>query len=152
MRAVLQRVRDARLVIDEGAHATIGAGLVVLLGVGQGDAAGDADWLAAKTLALRIFADEAGRMNRSVVDTGGELLIVSQFTLYADTKKGNRPSFTRGAPPDEAGRLYEYFTDAIRDAYDPARVRTGVFAADMRIALVNDGPVTIVLDSRQRDF
>jgi D-aminoacyl-tRNA deacylase len=152
MRAVIQRVRSAQLTINEQIHAGIDRGLVVLLGVGAEDVEADASWLAVKTLALRIFPDGEGRMNRSVVEAGGDLLVVSQFTLFADTKKGNRPSFTRGAPPDRAKALYEFFADALRGAYDPSRVRTGVFAADMLVALENEGPVTIVLDSRQRDF
>jgi D-tyrosyl-tRNA(Tyr) deacylase len=152
MRAVIQRVSAAELRIDGEVHASIGPGLVVLLGVGPDDTPGDVDWLAGKILSMRIFADDEGRMNRSVVDIDGELLVVSQFTLFADTKKGNRPSFLRSAKPDTAIPLYESFLDVARSRYAAERVVAGVFGADMQVSLTNDGPVTIVMDTHQRDF
>ena len=127
----------------------IGLGLVVLLGVGQGDAEADADYLADKIVNLRILADVAGQMNRSVLDVAGELLVVSQFTLYGDARKGRRPGFTDAAPPAEANRLYEHFVARVR--HSGLRVETGVFGAMMDVGLVNHGPVTILLDSH-RDF
>ena len=148
MRAVVQRVREAEVGIAGAAASGIGPGLLVFVGVEAGDTAADADWLARKIAALRIFADEAGKMNRDVREVGGELLVVSQFTLHASTKRGNRPSFIRAAPPGEAVPLYERFCGTLGDAAGrpPAR---GVFAADMQVRLVNDGPVTIVIDSRR---
>ena len=125
--------------------AEIGAGLLVLLGVAAGDTETDAERLAAKVARLRIFADDAGRVDRAVVDVGGAVLVVSQFTLLADTAKGNRPSFTAAAPPDEAERLYERFAAALREL--GLTVEQGVFGARMEVELVNDGPVTIVLDT-----
>lgn len=152
VRALLQRVTGAELSISGTNHARIPAGLVILLGVGQDDEESDADWLAAKVAALRIFPDDQDRMNRSLVDAGGAALVVSQFTLFADTKKGNRPSFVRSAPPDPAARLYEYFLERMQALLGAGRVAAGVFGADMQVQLVNDGPVTIMIDSRQRDF
>ena len=152
MRAVIQRVSTAELRIDGQVHATIDGGLVVLLGVGPDDTPDDVDWLAGKILSMRIFADEQDRMNRSVIDVDGGLLIVSQFTLFADTKKGNRPSFLRSAKPDAAIPLYESFLENMRSRYAADRVVAGVFGADMKVSLTNDGPVTIVMDTHQRDF
>ena len=143
MKAVLQRVSQARVVIEGQTAGEIGAGLLVLLCAERGDAETQADKLLAKILKLRIFSDEAGKMNRSVQDTGGGLLVVSQFTLAADVTGGNRPSFTGAAAPDEGRRLYDYFVAQARAAH--ARVATGEFAADMQVHLVNDGPVTIPL-------
>src|SRR2546425_804495 len=143
MKAVLQRVSQARVVIEGQTAGEIGAGLLVLLCAERGDAEAQADKLLAKILKLRIFSDEAGKMNRSVQDTGGGLLVVSQFTLAADVTGGNRPSFTGAAAPDEGRRLYDYFVAQARAAH--ARVATGEFAADMQVHLVNDGPVTIPL-------
>ena len=143
MKAVLQRVSQARVVIKGQTAGEIGAGLLVLLCAERGDAETQADKLLAKILKLRIFSDEAGKMNRSVQDTGGGLLVVSQFTLVADVTGGNRPSFTGAAAPDEGRRLYDYFVAQARAAH--ARVETGEFAADMQVHLVNDGPVTIPL-------
>jgi D-tyrosyl-tRNA(Tyr) deacylase len=149
MRAVVQRVSEAGVTIDGRTVGRIDAGLLVLVGVEQGDGPADADWLAAKIAGLRIFADEAGRMNRCVRDIGGATLVVSQFTLLADTARGTRPSFIRAARPDEAVPLYERCATALGAAAGRPPER-GVFAADMRVALVNDGPVTIWIDSRRR--
>ena len=145
MRAVVQRVAEAAVRIDGAVVGQIGPGVLVLLGVGQGDAEADADYLAEKILNLRIFPDEAGQMNRSVLDTGGELLAVSQFTLYGDTRRGRRPGFSSAAPPEEANRLYGYFVGRLRAS--GLRVAEGVFRAMMDVSLVNRGPVTILLDS-----
>ena len=149
MRAVVQRVSEASVTIDGRAVGRIGAGLLVLVGVEQGDGPADADWLAQKIAGLRIFADDSGRMNRCVRDVGGATLVVSQFTLLADTARGTRPSFIRAAAPAEAVPLYERFATALGAAAGRPPER-GVFAADMRVALVNDGPVTICIDSRRR--
>jgi len=143
MKAVLQRVREARVDIAGETVGAIGAGLLVLLCAERGDTDAVADRLLAKILKLRIFSDEAGKMNRSVQDVGGGLLVVSQFTLAADVSGGNRPSFTQAAAPDEGRRLYELFVARARAAHPV--VATGVFAADMQVHLVNDGPVTIPL-------
>ena len=143
MMGLLQRVREARVEIDGAAVGRIGPGLLVLVCAERGDTAAEADRLLDKLLKLRIFADEAGKMNRSVQDTGGGLLLVSQFTLAADTRGGNRPSFTQAAAPDDGRRLYDHFVARAR-ALHPV-VETGRFAAEMRVHLVNDGPVTIPL-------
>lgn len=145
MRAVVQRVSEAWVRVGGREVGRIGAGLLVLLGVGQGDGDGDADQLAEKVVNLRIFADDAGHMNRSLLDVGGELLVVSQFTLYGDARRGRRPSFVQAAPPVEAERLYRRFI-AQAEAAGP-RVASGVFQAMMDVGLVNAGPVTILLDS-----
>jgi D-tyrosyl-tRNA(Tyr) deacylase len=150
MRAVVQRVTDAEVSIDGRGAGAIGRGLVVLVGVETGDTGADADWLAAKIAALRIFGDDAGLMNRSVRDIGGEALVVSQCTLHASTQRGNRPSFLRAARPEEAVPLYEQFLLALEPLVGRPVAR-GVFGADMRVRLVNDGPVTIVIDSRRRE-
>ena len=144
MRAVLQRVAQARVDVGERSIGQIGAGLLILLGVGKNDNQANADALADKVKNLRIFEDEQGKMNRSVGDVGGELLVVSQFTLYGDCRKGNRPSFTDAAPPAEAERLYSHFSQRLRDG--GLKVANGQFQAHMRITLVNDGPVTFVLE------
>ncbi|QKO20496.1 D-aminoacyl-tRNA deacylase [Rhodoferax sp. BAB1] len=141
MLALLQRVRQARVEVDGHTIGQIDAGLAVLVCAERGDTEAIGDKLLAKILKLRIFADEAGKMNRSVQDVGGGLLIVSQFTLAADTTGGNRPGFGNAAPPDEGRRLYDYFVEQARAAYPV--VQTGQFAADMQVFLVNDGPVTI---------
>jgi len=138
---VLQRVSEASVRVDGKVIGQIGPGLLVLLCAEQGDTEAVADKLLAKILKLRIFADEAGKMNRSVQDVGGGLLVVSQFTLAADVAGGNRPSFTQAAKPDEGRRLYEHFVALARAAHPV--VQTGQFAADMKVALVNDGPITI---------
>ena len=143
MRAVIQRVSRAAVRVDSRVAGEIGAGLLVLLGVADGDGEDDAARLAEKVARLRIFANDDGRFDRSVVDTGGAVLVVSQFTLLADTAKGNRPSFTRAAAPEEAERRYEQFCAALAELGVP--VERGVFGARMDVELVNDGPVTIVL-------
>jgi len=148
MRAVVQRVAEASVTIAGQSSGRIGRGLLVLVGVEQGDGGPDAERLATKIAALRIFADAEGKMNRSVTEIGGEMLVVSQFTLLADTHRGNRPSFVRAARPEEAVPLYEHLLSAIELATGRPPQR-GVFAADMQVALVNDGPVTIVIDTRQ---
>jgi D-aminoacyl-tRNA deacylase len=144
VRAVVQRVSEARVTVDGERVAEIGRGLVVLLGVARGDAQAEAERLAGKIARLRIFEDEAGKFDRSVLDVGGEALVVSQFTLIADTRKGNRPSFTDAASPDEAHERYEVFCHAL--ATNGVDVSRGRFGARMRVELVNDGPVTVVLD------
>jgi D-tyrosyl-tRNA(Tyr) deacylase len=146
MLAVVQRVREAKVVVGGESIGAIGPGLLVLLCAERGDAEAQADKLLAKLLKLRIFGDEAGKMNRSVQDVGGGLLLVSQFTLAADTSGGNRPSFTLAAAPEEGRRLYDYFVQQARAAHPV--VQTGEFAADMQVHLVNDGPVTIPLTVR----
>jgi D-tyrosyl-tRNA(Tyr) deacylase len=145
MRAVLQRVSEARVTVAGEVVGAIGPGLLVFLGVGKGDGQAELDLLPEKIATLRIFEDEAGKMNRSVLDTTKQVLVVSQFTLYADTRKGRRPSFTDAMPPEEAKALYLRFCDRCREL--GLQVATGVFAADMKVALLNDGPVTIVLDT-----
>jgi D-tyrosyl-tRNA(Tyr) deacylase len=144
VRAVVQRVSSASVRVDGEERGACGSGLLVLLGVAAGDGSEAAERLAAKVARLRVFEDEAGRFDRSLLDVGGGALVVSQFTLLADTAKGNRPSFTRAAPPEEAEPLYERFCAALRALGVP--VATGVFGARMAVELVNDGPVTIVLD------
>ena len=141
MMSVIQRVKQARVEVDGRITGQIEQGLLALVCAERGDTEAEADKLLAKMLKLRIFSDEAGKMNKSVQDVGGGLLIVSQFTLAADTKGGNRPSFTAAAAPDEGRRLYNYFVDQARAAHPV--VQTGEFAADMQVHLVNDGPVTI---------
>ena len=143
MRAVVQRVSEARVRVDGGVVGEIGQGLCVLLGVSREDGEGEAARLADKVAKLRIFENEDGRFDRSLLDVGGEVLVVSQFTLIADTAKGNRPSFSEAAAPEDAERLYESFCAALREA--GVRVETGRFGARMKVGLVNDGPVTIVL-------
>ena len=141
MMSVIQRVKQARVEVDGRITGQIDQGLLALVCAERGDTEAEADKLLAKMLKLRIFSDEVGKMNKSLQDIGGGLLVVSQFTLAADTRGGNRPSFTAAAAPDEGRRLYEYFVDQARLAH--AQVQTGEFAADMQVHLVNDGPVTI---------
>lgn len=147
---MIQRVRHASVSIEGEVHGSIGRGLLVLVGVENGDTIDDARWLADKTVALRIFNDENGVMNRSVIDIGGEVLSISQFTLTASTRKGNRPSYIRAAGHELATQLYEAYTDMVRKRLDRP-VPTGVFGADMQVRLLNDGPVTIIIDSRLRE-
>src|SRR5450432_1040548 len=147
MRAVVQRVSRCRVTVEGSTVGEIGAGLLVLLGVGKSDAEADADYLIEKVLGLRIFEDAEGKMNLSVQDTGGALLVVSQFTLYGDVRRGKRPSFDAAARPEEANRLYEYFVAKVRAA--GLRCETGQFQAMMDVELVNTGPVTILLDSEK---
>jgi D-tyrosyl-tRNA(Tyr) deacylase len=150
MRVVVQRVSEAAVTIDGREVGRIGIGLLVLVGVETDDTSADSAWLAGKLAGLRIFPDDAGKMNRSVREIAGGLLVVSQFTLHAATAKGNRPGFTRAAKPEEAIPLYETFlADLERDT--GRRPERGVFAADMQVSLVNDGPVTILIDSRARE-
>jgi D-tyrosyl-tRNA(Tyr) deacylase len=150
MRAVVQRVSSANVVIEGNVKGAIGAGLLVLLAVEEADTNEDIEWLSGKIVRLRVFDDEAGVMNRSVQDAGGEALVVSQFTLFASTKKGNRPSYSRSAPPDKAIPLYEAFK--VRLAQDLGKpIQTGEFGADMAVTLTNDGPVTIIIDSKLRE-
>ncbi len=146
MRAVLQRVLEAQVEVEGAPVGKIGPGLLVLLGVGAGDGEQDVDWMVEKVSRLRIFEDEAGKMNRSVLDTSKAILAVSQFTLFADTRKGRRPSFLEAMAPEDAKRLYTAFCERSRAA--GLSVAEGVFAADMKVSLVNNGPVTICLDSR----
>ncbi len=148
MRAVIQRVREASVSVEGREVAAIGPGLLILLGVGQADTAEGARWLAGKVAALRIFEDAEGKMNRSVQEVGGAALVVSQFTLYGDARKGRRPSFTGAAPPEAAVPLLRVFVGDLRERGLP--VQEGVFGARMQVRLVNDGPVTILLDTADR--
>lgn len=148
MRAVVQRVSRANVAVDTDITGAIGPGLLVLLGVGHDDAEVDAAYLAEKIVGLRIFEDEGGKMNRSVVEVGGSVLAVSQFTLYGDVRKGKRPSFDAAAAPEPARRLYECFVERIRSA--GLRCETGRFQERMQVELVNEGPVTILLDSKKQ--
>ena len=145
MRAVVQRVSCARVSVSGETTGAIGLGLLVLVGVGAGDTRAEADYLAEKTIGLRIFEDAGGKMNLSVADVGGALLVVSQFTLYGDARRGKRPSFDAAAPPEWARELYEYFVERVRAA--GLRCETGRFQETMQVELVNEGPVTILLDS-----
>ena len=150
MRTLLQRVSNASVTINGTVVSEMGSGFLILLGVGCGDDESDIAWLCGKIARMRVFPDEKGKMNRSVLDTGGTALVVSQFTLHASTKKGNRPSFLDSAPPEQAEPLYETFCAALSaELGNP--VSRGSFGADMQVSLTNDGPVTIWLDSRDRD-
>ena len=151
MRAVIQRVASASVTVDGAVCGAIERGLLVLLGVAGGDTPDDSAWLARKIAQLRIFPDESAQMNRSVGDIGGKVLVVSQFTLLASTRKGTRPSFNDAAPPDAARQLYETFLTQMESALGGQPVARGIFAAHMDVALVNDGPVTLLLDSRLRE-
>lgn len=146
MRAVVQRVKRTSVTVGGELKGSAGQGFNVLIGVMQGDTDAEAQLLAAKISKLRVFEDEDGKMNKSILDIGGEILVISQFTLCADNKKGNRPSFTDSAPPEEADRLYLAFCEHLREA-GVKKVETGVFAADMLVSIDNDGPVTIVMDT-----
>jgi D-aminoacyl-tRNA deacylase len=145
VRAVVQRVSEARVAVDGAVVGEIGRGLCVLLGIGRDDTEAEADALCRKVVGLRVFEDDAGRFARSLGDVGGGMLVVSQFTLYADTRQGRRPSFTDAAPPVTAEALYEHFVSCARTTSSP--IATGRFGARMALALVNDGPVTLVLDT-----
>lgn len=149
MRTVIQRVSSASVTIGGAVKSAIGPGLLVLLGVGTDDTEDDVDYLVKKTAALRIFNDEEGVMNRSVIDTGGNILVISQFTLMASTRKGNRPSYVGAAGHETAVPLYELFCERLSQVLGKS-VGTGEFGADMQVALVNDGPVTICMDSKNR--
>lgn len=150
MRLLIQRVTEARCRIDGGVYSEIGKGLVVLVGIGNDEGREDIEWLTKKLVQLRIFDDEAGVMNLSVQDIAGEVMIVSQFTLHAMTKRGNRPSWIKAAPEAISKPLYEEFVESVERALE-RRVATGVFGADMKIELINDGPVTIWIDSKNRE-
>ncbi|MAJ32710.1 MAG: D-tyrosyl-tRNA(Tyr) deacylase [Flavobacteriaceae bacterium] len=150
MRVVVQRVKNASVCVDEKVVGAIDYGLLILLGITQEDGAEDIEWLCRKIAQMRIFGDENDLMNKSLLDIGGEVLIISQFTLHASTKKGNRPSFIAAAKPEQAIPLYEQFITAIQD-YIPKKVQTGIFGADMKVNLLNDGPVTITMDSKNRE-
>lgn len=150
MRAVIQRVSTASVTIGGEMRSAIGAGFLVLLGVEATDARDDADWLCKKIAQLRVFSDEAGLMNKDIKEIDGEVLVVSQFTLHASYKKGNRPSFIRAARPEQAIPLYEYFTSQMTALLGKPAL-TGTFGADMKVALVNDGPVTIIMDTVNKE-
>ncbi len=150
MRLVIQRVTEASVTIDGVLFSEIGKGLMVLVGVAEGDTAADVEWLAAKTAAMRIFPDENGVMNRSVIEVDGEALAVSQFTLMASTKKGNRPSYIHAAGHDLAIPMYELYCRRLSELIGK-EVKTGQFGADMKVGLINDGPVTIIIDSKLRE-
>jgi len=150
MRAVIQRVTSASVTIHGALQASIAQGLLVLLGVEEADTAEDIEWLTAKIVRLRIFNDEQGVMNRSVQEAGGGILVVSQFTLFASTRKGNRPSYSRAARPEVAVAIYEAFLARLEQEFGGA-VPRGEFGADMQVSLINDGPVTILIDSRARE-
>ncbi len=147
MRIVIQRVREASVKINDEIVGEIKQGLLVLLGIEHVDAELDADYLIQKLIHLRIFGDDEGKMNLSVSDISGDLLIVSQFTLFADTKKGNRPSFIRSARPEQAIPLYDYFLSQLKKSFSE-KIENGVFGANMQVELINDGPVTIIIDSK----
>lgn len=148
MKAVIQRVSEASVKVDGKTVGAISSGLMLLIGVQEDDTETDAEWLVQKILNLRIFGDEEGKLNRSVTDINGEILCISQFTLIADYKKGNRPSFIKAAKPDIAVPLFDFFKKEI--AKSGLEIQSGIFGADMKVALINDGPVTIVMDSKTK--
>ncbi len=150
MRAVIQRVKKASVTIDNHIHSSINQGLLVLLGIEDDDEKDDGDWLAAKIVNMRIFSDENGLMNKSVLDYDGEILVVSQFTLFAQTKKGNRPSFIRASKPDIAIPVYQLFCQKLSNCLGK-EVKEGIFGADMAVDLTNDGPVTIWMDTKNKE-
>lgn len=150
MRAVIQRVSTASVTIEGELKSAIGIGFMVLLGIEADDTDNDADWLGSKIALLRVFNDEQGLMNKDIKETGGDILVISQFTLHASYKKGNRPSFIKASKPEQAIPLYEYFIANLSEKLGKP-VATGVFGADMKVALVNDGPVTIIMDTKNRE-
>ncbi|MDB5285929.1 MAG: D-tyrosyl-tRNA(Tyr) deacylase [Mucilaginibacter sp.] len=150
MRAVIQRVTEASCKVDGNITGQIGNGFLVLLGVEDADTDEDLQWLAQKIIGLRVFGDENGLMNKALTDIGGNILLISQFTLFAQTKKGNRPSFIRAAKPDKAIPLYEKMV-AVLETLSGKKIATGIFGADMKITLLNDGPVTIIMDTKDKD-
>jgi D-tyrosyl-tRNA(Tyr) deacylase len=150
MRVVIQRVKNASVRVDEQVVGAIDHGLLLLLGITQEDNTEDIEWLCRKIVQMRIFGDENDLMNKSLLDIDGEVLVISQFTLHASTKKGNRPSFIAAARPEQAIPLYEQVISVIQD-YVPKKVQTGIFGADMKVNLLNDGPVTITMDSKNRE-
>jgi D-tyrosyl-tRNA(Tyr) deacylase len=149
MIAVIQRVTEASVTIEGRVYSKIATGFLVLLGIAHQDTLEDVEWLAGKIAGLRIFGDEAGKMNRSLAEAGGNILLISQFTLHASTKKGNRPSFTEAAPPPVAFPLYEAMILRLQQLIGK-KIETGIFGADMKVSLLNDGPVTIIIDSKNR--
>lgn len=150
MRAVLQRVTQASCTVDGAITGAIENGFLVLLGIEDADTTEDLDWLAQKIIGMRVFGDENGMMNKALADIGGDILLISQFTLFASTKKGNRPGFTRAARPDVAIPLYEKMIEKL-SALLEKQIKTGIFGADMKIALLNDGPVTILIDTKDKE-
>ncbi|MDV2448999.1 D-tyrosyl-tRNA(Tyr) deacylase [Elizabethkingia anophelis] len=148
MKVVIQRVSESEVVVENQSVGKIGKGFMLLIGIDESDEKQDADWLVQKILNLRVFGDEEGKLNLSILDIKGELLCISQFTLIADYKKGNRPSFIKAAKPDKAIPLFEYFKEEI--AKSGLKTESGIFGADMKVSLVNDGPVTIVMDSKTK--
>ena len=150
MRVLLQRVTEAKVLIENKIHSEIQNGLLLLLGIEENDSKSDIEWLVKKVTNLRIFGDSEGKMNLSVKDINGELLVVSQFTLYASAKKGNRPSFIKSAKPEIAIPLYKQFVETINNEIE-TEVKAGVFGADMQVSLINDGPVTIWMDSKNKE-
>ena len=150
MRVVLQRVSEATVTVNTEIVGSIATGFMILLGIEQADTEEDIDWLCRKIIAMRVFSDEAGRMNKSLEEIAGELLVISQFTLHASIKKGNRPSFLQAARPEQAVPLYEKFIRSL-ELLTNKPLETGIFGADMKVSLVNDGPVTIVIDSKNRE-
>ncbi len=150
MRVVIQRVKASKVVVDAVDIASIDLGMVILLGIETDDNTTDVDWLVAKISGLRIFEDAEGKMNLDINDAGGSFLVISQFTLHASTKKGNRPSYIRAARPEQAVPLYEYFINQLANI-SQRPVKTGIFGADMKVHLINDGPVTITIDTKNRE-
>ena len=150
MRVTIQRVSEASVLINQKVKSEIKQGLVVLLGISEDDCLNDIEWLCKKIIALRVFSDEQGKMNKSLLDVNGQILLISQFTLFASTKKGNRPSYIRSAQPDIAIPLYEAFHKCLEKLLDK-QISTGEFGADMKVSLCNDGPVTINIDSKTRE-
>ncbi|MXS72447.1 D-tyrosyl-tRNA(Tyr) deacylase [Flavobacteriaceae bacterium W22] len=148
MRVVVQRVTEASVKVNEEIVGKINSGLMLLVGIDENDEKPDADWLVQKILNLRIFGDDDGKLNLSVLDTKGEILCISQFTLIADYKKGNRPSFIKAAKPDQAVPLFDYFKNELKKSH--LKVESGIFGADMKVSLINDGPVTIIMDSQTK--
>jgi D-tyrosyl-tRNA(Tyr) deacylase len=148
VRLVIQRVKESQVTVNGSTTGSIRSGLLVFIGIAREDTRAEADYMLDKLVGLRIFPDDSGKMNRNIAECGGALLLVSQFTLYGDCRKGRRPSFDRAAPPEQAQALYEYFVEAARRGSVP--VETGVFQASMEVHLINDGPVTILLDSDDR--
>lgn len=151
MRVIAQRVSMASVIVNDNLVNEIESGLLVLLGIGHEDEDEDVEWLCKKLLNMRIFSDEQGKMNKSIVDITGQILVISQFTLFASTKKGNRPSFMNSAKPEKAESMYTYFCNRLRELQSDIEVKTGIFAADMKVNLINDGPVTIILDSKNKE-
>jgi len=150
VRAVIQRVSDASVVVEDEKFANIQQGLLVLLGIEIEDSKEDADWLANKISALRIFSDSEGKMNNSIIDVDGDVIVVSQFTLHAKTKKGNRPSYIKSARPEQAIPLYDQFKKELSEVIGK-QVQSGEFGADMKVSLVNDGPVTVIIDTKNKE-